>query len=240
LKLVYLSVPKAACTAIKLALAKAIGIVFEPDQDIEYIVHFHPKWHREGGRLTQAQSGYYRFSFVRDPFDRLVSCYRSKIFFKQTAKTVTPLYASYYFSLPVNISFADFVQRVVRIPDSLADSHFKSQYAMLYHGEELQVDTVGRFEHLDEDWKPIAARYNLDPTLAQSNVSKNKPGCHNDYRLYYTEPLARLVYERYRKDVQVFGYEKDYEALLEFVRRREYDPVLEASALPPQMEKEPR
>ncbi len=37
------------------------------------------------------------------------------------------------------------------------------------------------------------------------------------YRLYYTEAVAKLVYERYRKDVELFGYAKEYEQLLEFV-----------------------
>lgn len=220
LELVYLSVPKAACTAIKLALAKVRGIRFEPDDDVEYLVHFHPKWHREQGALRPAQEGFYRFSFVRNPFDRLVSCYRGKIIFKESAKTRVPLYQDYYFSLPVNIPFADFAERVSRIPDALADSHFKSQRSLLYADGALQVDYVGRFEQFDHDWRPIAERFGLEPVLAVANISKNKPGTHSDYRLYYTEPLVQLVYERYRDDVHTFGYEEEYRRLLEFVRER--------------------
>lgn len=223
LKLVYLSIPKVACTTIKLALAKAVGIRFESHQDVEYVVHFHPEWRREGGHLRETQRGYFRFSFVRNPFDRLVSCYRGKIIFTQTAKIRTPLYHDYYFALPVNISFADFATRVSKIPDALADNHFKSQHALLYSGQELQVDYLGKFEQLEHDWQPIADKYQLDPLLNSTNVSKNKPGCHSDYRLYYTEPLARLVYERYSKDVHAFGYEEEYEELLAFVRRHQPD-----------------
>ena len=221
LKLVYLSIPKVACTAIKLALAKVVGIDFEPDQNIDYLVHSHPKWHREGGSLKETLNDFYRFAFVRNPFDRLVSCYRGKIIFTPTPQMRSPLYHGYYFSLPTNISFADFAQRVSRIPDALADSHFKSQYAMLYSNDVLQVDYVGRFEQFDRDWQRIAARYQLDPLLGQANVSKNKPGCFSDYRLYYTEPLVQLVYERYRRDVERLGYQEEYKQLLDFVRERE-------------------
>jgi hypothetical protein len=168
--------------------------------------------------LNRIKTSSTRFSFVRNPFDRLVSCYRGKIIFARTPKTRTPLYHDYFFALPVNISFADFAQRVSRIPDALADSHFKSQYALLYSGEELQVDYVGKFEQLDRDWQPIAEKYQLDPLLSHANVSKNKPGCQSDYRLYYTEALVKLVYERYRKDVHLFGYEEEYKQLLAFVR----------------------
>lgn len=215
-KLVYLPIPKAACTSIKAALAKACDIVFAKNQS----VHTHPGMHKQEGRLNAAQSGYYKFSFVRNPFERLVSCYRQKIIFIPSRDHPKPLYEYYFFSLPAHISFADFVERVAKIPDPLADNHFKSQYALLYSEERLQVDYVGKMENLDNEWKQIAEKYQLDPNLIQSNVTKDRQGCHSDYRLYYTEPLAKLVYERYRQDVETFGYERDYEHLLEFIRRR--------------------
>lgn len=218
LGLVYLTVPKAACSSIKLALGKTIGIALPPDQAANAI-HAHPAWHIESGRLQAAQNDYATFSFVRNPFDRLVSCYRDKINFTAPAKR--PHFADYFFSLPTQITFADFVQRVSRIPDTLADNHFKSQYALLYDAGEGLVDTVGKFEHLNDDWQPIAARYNLDPLLEQLNISRTKPDCHSDYRLYYTEPLVQLVYARYRQDIERFGYVREYEQLLAFVRMHE-------------------
>ena len=123
-----------------------------------------------------------------------------------------------FFSLPTYIGFADFAEWVGKIPDPLADNHFKSQYALLYDEGQALVDYVGKYEQLDKDWQLIAAKHTLDPQLEYSNSSKKNPGCHEDYRLYYTEPLVQLVYERYRKDVEMFGYERDYEQLLEFVR----------------------
>jgi len=216
-KLVYLSVPKAACSSIKTALAKAVGITLAPDQGIDAI-HAHPAWHRQKGTLDAAQSGYAKFSFVRNPFDRLVSCYRDKINFTPTPQRPKSIYDYYLFALPTHSTFADFVERVSKIPDALADNHFKSQYALLYEDGAALVDTVGKFEQLHDDWQPIATQYQLDPQLEPFNVSKTKPGCHSDYRLYYTQPLVQLVYERYRQDVEMFGYEAEYKQLLEFVR----------------------
>jgi len=215
LKLAYLTTPKVACSSIKLALGKAIGITVPPDQAADAI-HIHPAWHIELGRLPAAQSGYATFSFVRNPFDRLVSCYRDKVNFTSPAKR--PHFEDYFFALPTHSTFADFAERVSKIPDVLADNHFKSQYALLYDAGEALVDTVGKFEQLHADWQPIATQYQLEPLLEQFNVSKTKPGCHSDYRLYYTEPLVQLVYERYRQDVEMFGYEAEYQQLLEFVR----------------------
>ena len=220
LKLVYLSVPKAACTAIKLALAKAMGIEFGPDEDRELAIHHHPQWGWAQNHLPKKQSGYYRFTFVRNPFERLVSCYRQKIRATALAAGQAPLFHNYFFAMPANCSFADFAQRVNRIPDALADSHFKSQYALLYRGKERQVDYIGKLEQLAADWQPLAEQYQLDPLLVQANVSKNNPGCHSDYRLYYTEALVHLVYERYCKDIHTFGYVEEYQQLLAFVREQ--------------------
>ena len=220
LKLVYLSVPKVACTAIKLALAKAMGIEFGPGQASELEVHHHPQWGWAQDHLPEKQSDYYRFTFVRNPFERLVSCYRQKIVATPLAAGQAPLFHNYFFAMPANCSFADFAQRVSRIPDALADSHFKSQYALLYRREERQVDYIGKLEQLADDWQPLAEKYQLDPLLAQANVSKHKPGCHSDYRLYYTEALVHLVYERYCKDVHTFGYGEEYQQLLAFVRQQ--------------------
>ena len=216
LKLVYLSVPKAACSSIKAALAKAGGIVVANNQS----VHSHPQMRIQEGRLNAAQSGFYKFSFVRNPFERLVSCYREKIMFIPSPEHPKPLYEYYFFSLPAHISFAEFAERVAQIPDPLADNHFKSQLALLYSEGELQVDYVGKMEDLNNEWKRIAEEYQFDPNLVPSNVTKSRQGCHSDYRLYYTEALAKLVRERYRQDVEVFGYEHDYQRLLEFIRKR--------------------
>lgn len=225
--LVFLSVPKVACTAIKLALAKARGIEVPADKSLEQHVHVLSSWHREQGTLRPAQDGHHRFAFVRNPFDRLVSCYRSKILFRESPTHRVPLYEGYFFSLPVNIAFDDFARRVAGIPDALADNHFKSQYALLHERGELLVDELGRFEHLDEHWRSLAERYGLDPVLGVSNESKRQPGVHGDFRRYYTEELVQLVYERYRRDVHTFGYEAAYQELLAFARERSHEPAEE-------------
>ncbi len=220
LRLVYLPVPKSACSSIKIALAKPAGFDYDLSRGTEGI-HGHGRWHIERIRLKQAQHGYYRFSFVRNPFDRLVSCYRQKILFTPTPAMPRPFYDPYFFDLPANTSFADFAERVCRIPDALSENHFKSQYALLYDAGKLLVDYVGKLEQVERDWSPLAERFQLEPLLVETNVSRNKPGTHSDYRRYYTAPLARLVYERYRHDVEAFGYQAEYEQLLAFVAEGE-------------------
>ena len=185
-----------------------------PDDIQSY--HTHHRWNIRTGSLTESQKKYYRFTFTRDPFARLASCYRDKILLASDAGHRAEYYDRYIFDLPGQLSFAEFAERVSRIPDPLADPHFRSQYALLYRDGELQVDFVGKIEELDHQWKPIAARYDLDPRLERVNVTRANAD-RFDHRILYTEPVLRLVHERYRQDVEVLGYQKEYENMLNSV-----------------------
>lgn len=201
-KLAYISTAKVACTSIKTAMMQPYDIhknVHNAWPDI-YL-----------GHLKDEHQDFFKFSFVRNPFDRLVSGYRDKIITKPQQQR------EYFRKIPTDISFSEFVAEVVRCPDCLIDGHFQSQFAKLYHRGELQVDFLGKFENLAEDWLTIAKRFNFDPQLPHKMKSSNRRGVYKDYRDYYTEELVHLVYNRFRADVEAFGYQQSYEELLAFV-----------------------
>lgn len=209
-KLAFLVVSKVACTSIKRAIGSVYGID-GPD------IHAAPGWVRRWGRLKGAEADYFTFAFVRDPFERLVSCYRDKILWEPSSRIYpTPYFDVYPFSMPTNMPFPEFVRRVSRIPDRLADRHFKSQYAHLYHHGQPQVQFIGRMEHLAADWRTLAERFGLPLSLGRSH-STGTPG--DDYRSYYTPELVETVYARYRHDFEVLGYPNSRAELLQFLRR---------------------
>ena len=215
-RLVYLVLSKVACTSIKTAIGRSYGIDSARDMDIHTSRH----WKRMRGRIGKEHEEYYKFAFVRNPFDRLVSCYRDKVIYRGPDEVYRrPYFDKYLFDIPANISFAEFVRRIVRIPDYLADRHFKSQYSSLYRKGRPLVDYVGKFEHLARDWERLATRYGFETSLARKHVSSTKKGVRSDYREYYSAELAALVYERYKDDVEAFGYEQAYAELLEYCRK---------------------
>jgi hypothetical protein len=200
-RLAYISTAKVACTSIKTAMMQPYGI----DHNV------HNAWpHIYLGHLATEHRNFFTFSFVRNPFDRLVSGYRNKIFSRPNREE--------FGAIPTNITFAEFVAEVVKRPDCLINGHFQSQYAKLYQHGQLLVDFLGRFENLVEDWLTIANRFEFDTQLPHEQKSTNKRGVHEDYRTYYTEELVHLVYNRFRADVETFGYQDSYQDLLTFVR----------------------
>ncbi|MCB0165881.1 MAG: sulfotransferase family 2 domain-containing protein [Anaerolineae bacterium] len=203
--LAYISTAKAACTSIKTVMMQPYGIH----------KNVHNAWpHIYLGHLEAEHQDFFKFSFVRNPFARLVSGYRNKIINKPWQQR------EHFGTIPTDISFSEFVAEVVKCPDCLINGHFQSQFAKLYHQGELQVDFLGRFENLAEDWLPIAKRFEFDPQLPHKMKSSTKRGVYKDYRTYYTEELVHLVYNRFRADVDAFGYQQAYEELLTFVSQK--------------------
>ena len=213
----YLVMSKVACTSIRLAIGKAYAIhVHRP-----MLIHDASLWNIQKGQLKGSAAAHHSFTFVRNPFERLVSCYRDRVLYDGPTETLRrPYFSNYAYRIPANITFAEFVRIVARIPDWLADRHFKSQVSTLYRRGRCRVDFIGRFENLEEDWKTVANRFGFDAKLPPVNRSGAASGAH-DYRAEYTPELVEIVYQRYKKDVDLLRYGDAYRELATFVRSAE-------------------
>lgn len=214
LRLVYISIPKVACTSIKTAL-------FSGDEQSEYQDYMNI--HKTASEhcfhtLNKQQLDYSTFAFIRSPFDRLVSCYEDKV------KREKQHNGKYFFSSSYNnvliksitgktfhpqMSFSEFANLVSRISDRLSDGHFKSQYSTLYSKKKGLPDFIGKFENLANDWPVLANQYSLNHLTVKNTTTKK------DLKQYYSsKEIIDLVANRYLKDIEAFGYQGDYESLV--------------------------
>lgn len=140
----------------------------------------------------------YLFTFVRNPFERLYSCWKSKYITDQT--TYKKQYSDFQYYLfgwfKKKTSFEQFATRVCALPDWASDIHFVSQHYLLYESNSHTLDFVGRFEHIATEFKPIQQRFNLFP-LPHLNKSQDS---QEEWKDAYTPELVELVYERYKND----------------------------------------
>lgn len=67
----------------------------------------------------------------------------------------------------------------------------------------VAVDFVGRYERLDVDFSHVADVIGLPPQLRLPRL-QTAPGL--DPAGYYTPATIDLVRQRYRRDVELFGY----------------------------------
>lgn len=212
-RLAFLVLSKNACTSIKRAIGERYGIA-APD------IHAAPGWkpHKRWGLLHGDERDYDSFAFVRNPFARLVSCYRDKILWEPgDAIYPRPYFDIVPYALPTNVSFAEFAARVARIPDRIADRHFKSQSSHLYRRGERLVGFVGHMERLDADWRTLAERHDLPVALERAHTTRAK-GPHADWRDYYDRATVDVVAERYREDLAKLGYEGARDELLAYLK----------------------
>lgn len=148
---------------------------------------------------------YFTFAFVRNPWDRLVSRY---FWSKDTQKVLLPKECS---------TFKKFVERVynkkpIYIPQYnnrnlglyKGVGELVPQYDILYKNiQGSKLDYIGKYENLQEDFNEICKKLNIsEKVLPHDNKTKHTP-----YWEYYDEESKSMVEERYKLDINNFGYE---------------------------------
>lgn len=151
------------------------------------------------------------FTFVRNPWSRLVSTYRQKV---ASGATTSGLKEGVFegfraWGIPVYLGmpFAEFCEMVCSLPDHTTEKHLQSQSYMLMYKGAAVVKNVGRFETINEDWRRLAESVGISLELPRLNVS-TAAAEHAHYREYYQDSrLVNLVGDRYANDVANFGYD---------------------------------
>jgi len=204
LGLIYLPIPKVASQSIKTSLASKINL------SLEGVPHVHvADWNYIGKQeVAKLKEENFTFSFVRNPLDRLVSCFRHKL---QPGKDPYFVLWKYGRQVSLQMSFKEFAEFVIRKPDYLSDQHFRSQHTFIFDNHENLADKIFHFESLTDSWNSLAETYAL-PSLPHLNKTNSK-----SYLKYYDVALAEKVIKRYQKDTELLGYSDSTEADLELL-----------------------
>lgn len=210
---IYYPIAKVACSSIKFALSESMGLGIPKEK-----IHQHFRATKEIAEETMKTN--YKFSFVRNPFDRILSAYKSKIqddpninnhqVTNGVQKILARLYGDTFYG---GMYFKDYLKAVAEIPDRYADEHFRAQYAFLFDENGKQtVDFIGRFESLSNDYTSVATKLNF-PQKELAHFGNFTP--HKHYSAYFDEEMVEIVSKRYAKDIEMFGYK--YENVIKTV-----------------------
>ena len=131
---------------------------------------------------------YKHFTFVRNPFAKLVSHY------SYNRDTRPRMFANY--------SFEEFVRAVCNVPNYMRERHVRTQHSLLHFP---MLDFIGRLENFSDDMRKIIDRYQLPPE-SYDLLPHLKKSDYGDYREHYNEATRKLVEKHYRKDLDTFGY----------------------------------
>jgi chondroitin 4-sulfotransferase 11 len=208
-RLVYIVNSKVACSSIKKTLIRKAVC-----DDYGGLIHHELSMNTLHKLPVAIRNEYDFFTFVRNPFDRLVSCYVDKFIKERSRGRDSMYFDDYLFGyLATTKDFSDFVRRIIKVPFFLSDRHFLPQ-CKLITDQGLSTLMIKKFESLECDFKSIKDRFELED-LPHFNYSKKI-----DWRLFYTKETAGLVCRYYKEDVEMFGYKDEYLGLLEFIEAK--------------------
>ena len=139
--------------------------------------------------------GRYTFSFVRNPWDRVVSLYHFRVKTNQTGLGENPI----PFSDWTRLCFRDRDPAYYNKPKMFAP---QTEWLAGPAGG-IDVDFVGRFERLNDDFA-IAAEAIGKPGIALPHLKSSSRG---DYRTYYDADAIQVVGDAFASDVTTFGYD---------------------------------
>ena len=159
---------------------------------------------------------YKKITFVRNPFDKLLSEYfwriqlygKNKIDFKYfLMEEVIPR------KNKINTYVKNFYKDEKII--SSMDIHYMEQYKFLINNNNLDVDSIGKFEDFESDFKKLFNKKLLNYKINKSKVDyfyylskKFLPKFIKKklYRKFYDNDSRKLVENEYKKDLDLFNY----------------------------------
>jgi sulfotransferase famil protein len=136
---------------------------------------------------------YFKFAFVRNPWDRVVSCYSQKV------ENKNPKWAFYYGEC-FDKGFDYFVDFIDKKDLHTADRHIRLQTELIPVQE---VDFIGRLESFNQDLNTVLRFIGLK----EKKIPKKNSSNHAHYSQYYNEITKEIIRKKYQSDIEAFGYQ---------------------------------
>jgi hypothetical protein len=216
---IYVVVPKAASTRIRTTLAAVAGrysrrLTRKRRGEFRMLRGPRSMTVRSFYRLATNPSGF-RFSFVRNPYARALSCWANK-FQKLPLVPGLPEINDYLarregisdalpFGADKTLSFEQFVTFAAASASSRHDPHLQMQSDILSIPG-IKLDFIGRMENYNSDFTRVLDQIGVSEEIRCDALVPMNPSRHKLWSDYYTPDLADRVYRAYQRDFDSFAY----------------------------------
>jgi len=193
-KFYFIGIPKTGCTSVRAALSNFLYKERRKNQNQKF-KHFTNLEYKKIEKLNN----YFSFAFVRNPFDRMVSQYRfsGKRWFKK--------YEELSNYKPTFINYVKYLvgegRPFSRHRSPLLNVGYDKDWSMMQFIEG-GVNFIGKFENLQQDFNVICDKIGI-PQQKLPHLNKTN---HKHYTKYYNDETRQIVAEKYKKDIEYFGY----------------------------------
>lgn len=168
--------------------------------DVKSVEHAPADWYQQLD--PDKFQRYFKFTFVRNPWDRAVSAYTYLAQGGSAASEEDRHWAAFVNDYD---SFDDFIQRWLSYDNAMRNALFTPQALFLkdVFGR-IDMDFIGRFERLREDFDTVAHKLGVDAQLPHLNQSRSAA-----YQSFYSDSSREIVARVYAEDIEAFGYRFD-------------------------------
>jgi hypothetical protein len=203
---VFVHIPKTAGQSIEHVFLELAGLTWQTRDSLllrpnsnpalgpPRLAHLRARDYTRYNYLTESQfTSCFKFSFVRNPWDRMVSLYK-------------------YFADQSTCGFKEFLF------GEFLEKYWTQRYWFVgpqwefvadEHGQFL-VDYIGRFETLQGDFDRVCERLGIAmrtlPHVNRSGAGKASMETAKQYVAYYDDDAKDLVARLYKRDIELFDY----------------------------------
>lgn len=204
-ELLFFPVPKVASSSMKRYL---ITLEVGASQLVEMShnsIHAYPFTLVKCSSWNYRFGGFKSFAIIRDPYERIYSCYRDKILKSVEATgNVFNGFERYNKLLRRRLFYPDmtfekFCRVVSSIPDFLSDGHFRSQTSFLPKDLDYLIDV----SRLDESMHAITRLLNL-PEWEEQGARLNRTRAADSKSESWSKQLKGLIEKRYGEDLHLY------------------------------------
>ncbi len=201
-KFIYIHVYKVAGTSIRSVLQEYSDFSstdFPLVENIKFFlgkrIKFLSKWaidHINAREIKlllpdEVYNNYFKFAFVRNPWDWQVSLYHYMLQYKDHPQ---------HNLICKMKTFDEYIEWRI-------NNDMELQKDFLYdENGNILVDFIGKFENLQEDFNFICKKINV----TQSVLPLANPSKHLHYKDYYNKHTRDLIYNAFQKDIETFKY----------------------------------
>lgn len=202
-KFIFIAIAKTGSTSI----TRRFNILEDPSPEF-YHMHL-----RDILDKYPSTKNYFKFCFVRNPYDRLVSLYYDL--------RSSPGHLKWSYPILKYKNFTEFVKNLEKSP-CFNFIHLRPQHEYISIKNEINIDFVGKFENLKNDFKSVEKKLKIDHIelrhfrkreIKSKNINnffkkilfRQKK---NNYLDEYTEQTKKICYELYQEDFKSFSYDK--------------------------------
>lgn len=216
-KYVYFEVAKAACSTIKKRLLNYEVSPFDASNiKLHHDIFSSPfvkpyQLNKKMLRHVLFSGEYFRFSFVREPYVRVLSAYLDKIVrlkpqAKKVLRALNITFDDEAFS-NIDISFEQFILSIEKTPVRRLDKHWRPQHMLLMHPF-INLDFTGKIESFNDGWNSVISRIGLTNDTGE-NVLWHQTNAKENLSQHYTSNFRDRINKIYRLDFETYGYNRN-------------------------------